>query len=435
MQLENEYTIVQIDTTKVENKLDFWAKELHDMSGRNRLLFYKETKTSTATIESPSFFDLFEILVEKGAELLAPLPDPKEAESVFDASEKESKEIVGKPERPRKLKENEIQTNHTISVLNRVLYNLRYTSRTVKEEQGFNVLYITFGMLKWRETQNGDFNLAPLVLVPIQIKRGSPASPYKISMAEDDIVVNPVLQTKLQKDFSIQLPEISNDISSNQLKGFLNSVLEQVQEMTGWKVVESVTIGVFNFLTLLLIKDFENYIELYKQHPIIQLLSGIETASIAIPDDLPLAADLDDVVDPAMVYQIMDADSSQQEAIEASKRGLSFILQGPPGTGKSQTIANIIAEFLMSEKKILFVSQKMAALEVVQNRLYQKGLGEFCLEVHSHKMDKRKVVDDLMRSLSDSQPPKQRPNYRNIQSEIKRLRSDLNTYIRQLHEP
>ena len=89
----------------------------------------------------------------------------------------------------------------------------------------------------------------------------------------------------------------------------------------------------------------------------------------------------------------------------------------------------------MAEKKVLFVSQKMAALEVVQNRLNQKGLGEFCLEVHSHKMDKRKVVDDLMRSLSNSQPPKHRADYQNIQNEINQLRSDLNIYIRQLHEP
>ena len=175
----------------------------------------------------------------------------------------------------------------------------------------------------------------------------------------------------------------------------MDSVSALVQEMPEWEVLETKTIGAFNFLTLLLIKDFENYVELYKQHPIVQMLSGIDSVSISIPDDLPLARDLDDVVDPSTVFQIMDADSSQQEAIEAAKRGLSFILQGPPGTGKSQTIANIIAEFLMDEKKVLFVSQKMAALEVVQNRLNKKELGEFCLEVHSHKMDKRKVIDDF----------------------------------------
>ena len=223
MNLENEDTTVQVDTTKVENKLNFWAKALHDMSGRNRLLFYKDTKTSTAIIESPSFIELFELLVENGGELLAPLPDPKEVKSVFEDTEeeKEADENNEKLKKPRKLRENEIQTNKTIPQLNKILYNLRYTSRTVKEEQGFNILYITFGMLKWKESQNSDFNYAPIVLVPIQIERGSPASPYKISMAEDDIVVNPVLQTKLQKDFAIQLSDVSHDISSSSTKGFL----------------------------------------------------------------------------------------------------------------------------------------------------------------------------------------------------------------------
>jgi very-short-patch-repair endonuclease len=436
MQLETEDTTTQVDTTKVENKLNFWAKELHDMSGRNRLLFYKDTKTSTATIESPRFIELFELLVERGGELLAPLPDPKEVKSIFDSpqEEAEANTVTERLKKTRKLKENEIRTNHTIPVLNKVLYNLRYTSRTVKEEQGFNILYITLGMLKWKEFQNGDFNYAPLILVPIQIERGSPVSPYKISMAEDDIVVNPVLQTKLSKDFAIQLPEISNDISSSELKEFLATVSLLMQEMQSWEVLERVTIGAFNFLTLLLIKDFENYVDLYKLHPIVQLLSGIDSVSISIPDDLPLANELDDRVDPTTVYQIMDADSSQQEAIEAAKRGLSFILQGPPGTGKSQTIANIIAEFLMAEKKVLFVSQKMAALEVVQNRLNKKGLGEFCLEVHSHKMDKRKVIEDLMRSLSNSSSSR-KTNYISTQNEIKQLRGDLNAYVRQLHEP
>ena len=112
---------------------------------------------------------------------------------------------------------------------------------------------------------------------------------------------------------------------------------------------------------------------------------------------------------------------SKQEAIEAAKRGVSFVLQGPPGTGKSQTIANIIAESLMAGKKVLFVSQKMAALEVVQNRLNQKELGDFCLEVHSHKMDKREVITRLMRSLSNTHLPTPSQDYQRQRQEIKQL--------------
>jgi len=422
------------DNIKVDAKLKYWARQLHDMSGRNRLLFWKSTKTSSAAIEKPQFVDLFELLVEKGGEILAPVPDPKETKSVFDNGDEKEGSDQEKPSRVRQLKANEIQTNHSISVLNKVLYNLRYTSHTIQEEQGFNVLYVTFGMLKWKEAQVSEFSYAPLILVPVQVNRESSLSPYRIQMAEDDIVVNPVLQTKLLSDFGIQLPDVSNDITTIQLFEYLETIAELVKKLDGWEVIKQVTIGAFNFLTLLLIKDFENNLALYCEHPIVQALSGVESVLLSEPDNIPQAKDLDDVVNPESVFEIMDADSSQQEAIEAAKRGLSFVLQGPPGTGKSQTIANIISEFMMAGKKVLFVSQKMAALEVVQHRLTQRGLGEFCMEVHSHKMDKRKVIHHLMRSLSNVRPPNLQSDHRLQKQELKQIRDELNAYIRQIHE-
>ena len=423
------------DNTKVEAKLKYWARQLHDMSGRNRLLFWKNTKTSSATIEKPEFIDLFELLVEKGGEILAPVPDPKDAKSVFDAEDATEIPNSNKQNHVRQLQTNELETNHSIAALSKVLYNLRYTSHTIQEEQGFNVLYITFGMLKWKESQSSEFSYAPLLLVPITVDRASSLSPYRIQMAEEDIVINPVLQNKLLSDFGIQLPEVTNDISASQLLDFLAGVSELVKKFDGWDVLRQVTIGAFNFLTLLLIKDFETNLALYTAHPIVQILSGVESDFPFEPDDVPQAKDLDDVVNPESVYEIMDSDSSQQEAIEASKRGVSFVLQGPPGTGKSQTIANIIAEFMMAGKKVLFVSQKMAALEVVQNRLAQRGLGDFCMEVHSHKMDKRKVITELMRSLSNTQSRHLKGDYRLLKQELKQLRDELNGYIRQVHEP
>ncbi len=419
---------------KVESKLKYWARQLHDLSGRNRLLFWKITKSSSAVIEKPEFAELFETIVEKGGQVLAPVPDPKEAKSIFENGENKTDIEEELKNQKRELKPNEIQTNHSISVLNKVLYNLRYTSRTIQEEQGFNVLYVTFGMLKWKEAPNSEFSLAPLILVPVQIERESSDSPYVIQMAEDDIVVNPVLQTKLVNDFGIELPDITNEITKIQLLEFLREVSELVKGHGEWEVLHQVTIGAFNFLTLLLIKDFENNRELFKLHPLVQILSGVDSVTLPEIANVPEAKDLDNAVDPETVYEIMDADSSQQEAIEAAKRGVSYVLQGPPGTGKSQTIANIIAEFLMAGKKVLFVSQKMAALEVVQNRLNQRGLGDFCLEVHSHKMDKREVITRLMRSLSSTQLPTPSEDYRQQRQELKQLRDELNSYIRQMHE-
>ena len=96
----------------------------------------------------------------------------------------------------------------------------------------------------------------------------------------------------------------------------------------------------------------------------------------------------------------MDADSSQQDAVLLSKTGASFVLQGPPGTGKSQTITNIIAEAVADGKKVLFVSEKMAALQVVYNRMASVGLADFCFTLHSHKANKKEILRDLANSIN-----------------------------------
>ena len=173
---------------------------------------------------------------------------------------------------------------------------------------------------------------------------------------------------------------------------------------------------------------------LYNNHPIIRLLSGENIVDLFGDIHFTTSNELDEKVDPDSVFQILDADSSQQEAIEAAKAGASFVLEGPPGTGKSQTIANIIAESLAAGKKILFVSQKSVALDVVHKRLKQKGLSEFCLEVHSFKKNKKDVIDDLGRSLTairDDYPV----DTKNKKGELLRLRKELNNYVRELHLP
>ncbi len=468
---------------KVEAQLQYWSQQLHDLSGRNRLLYYRETRASSATIQDPPFLELYRLLVERGVELRAPLPsladiarrgsadpaderaeilqdllpapaddqaaeDPAHAgldgSAARDEIESPEPDPSNRRRRPSRAsggsvaarsKHNQVLTNHPTAHLNDILYNLRYAAKTVQEEQGFNILYVTFGMLRWRDIRNTAFSQAPLVLVPIRLDREHPGSAYKIRMAEDDILVNPVLQIKLIKDFGFQFPEVGNDLTHAGLRQFLEAAAAQIQELEGWGIEEKATLGAFNFLTQLLIKDFENHASLYARHPLVRWLSGIEPVPAAADQMIPEADSLDDAVDPASVFQVLDADSSQQEAIEAAKRGLSFVLQGPPGTGKSQTIANLIAESIMAGKRVLFVSQKMAALEVVQNRLRRRGLADFCLEIHSHRMDKRKVVGDLMSSLSQSEVRVGNPEHAMKQQEIREIRDELNAYVRQLHEP
>lgn len=179
----------------------------------------------------------------------------------------------------------------------------------------------------------------------------------------------------------------------------------------------------------------ENYKDLIESHPLIREIAGVSDEEsrkqtfdhTRIPDESSLDRD----IPSNELFNILDADSSQQQAIIAAKNSMSFVLQGPPGTGKSQTISNIIAENLANNKKVLFVSEKMAALNVVKTRLEAEGLGDFCLEMHSQKANKRQVLDELNHVLNKQKTNKRVPN--EIYSQINVIREKLNTYAEKIH--
>ena len=205
-----------------------------------------------------------------------------------------------------------------------------------------------------------------------------------------------------------------------------------IANRSGWALTDEAILGVFSFQKINLYQDIAAHEDLYAAHPIIAALAG--SAPLPPPPPSIPAAELDDRVPPSNSFQVIDADASQQEAIEAAKVGVSFVMQGPPGTGKSQTITNIIAEMLAAGKRVLFVSQKMAALEVVQHRLNQTGLGAFCLQLHSHKRDKREVVKELINSL-DAPDVALKPDYQTSLLELEETRRQLNAYVKALHAP
>ena len=131
---------------------------------------------------------------------------------------------------------------------------------------------------------------------------------------------------------------------------------------------------------------------------------------------------------------MVDADASQQDAILLSKKGASFILQGPPGTGKSQTITNIISEALADGKKVLFVSEKMAALQVVYNRLSNVGLADFCFTLHSHKANKKEILHELANSISIDRKRVRDEALAQLDV-LEKKREELNKYQEELHTP
>lgn len=179
-------------------------------------------------------------------------------------------------------------------------------------------------------------------------------------------------------------------------------------------------------------RDLERNEEKLNSNPIIAALVG-EQDPIQISEDLN-HFDHDKQIRPIDTFQVVDADSSQQDAILLSKKGVSFVLQGPPGTGKSQTITNIIAEAIADGKKVLFVSEKMAALQVVYNRLSSVGLADFCFTLHSHKAKKKDILRDLANSINIDRI-KVRDEALAQLDILEKKRTVLNKYQEELHTP
>ena len=144
--------------------------------------------------------------------------------------------------------------------------------------------------------------------------------------------------------------------------------------------------------------DIHNHREELLSHPVVaSLVSGsLQWQPQPLQTNL---AEEDKHLTPGSIALPVPVDSSQLSAVLEAGRGSSFILYGPPGTGKSQTITNLIANALYQGRRVLFVAEKMAALSVVQSRLEKIGLDPFCLELHSNKVTKKHVLEQLDKAL------------------------------------
>lgn len=413
---------------KINDRFDSWKNKLLDLGKRNRLINYKETKSSTLRITHPSIEELFERLVRKEEELA--FPRPFDEEDVEDAEQLTLLDFQEEDEYGNS--SSAIRTNKKITDLQKVLRKLRNKAKTANEEQGINILFACFGFLNWTESDSAHTPFSsPLILVPITLSVESIISPFVMSLHEDEIVVNPTLAYKLSHDYGIDLPAFDEN---RPLEEYFKKVQSIVQDQK-WTVQPKVGISLLSFLKINMYEDLNRHKDSILVHPVVRALGGDPSALPQIPSDL-IEYDYDRNDKPESVFQIVDADSSQQEAILLAKKGISFILQGPPGTGKSQTITNIIAECLASGKKVLFVSEKMAALEVVHKRLSAAGLDDFCLVLHSHRANKRAVLDQLehVLLLSKKKAKLDDEAFRKL-SLLCNDRTKLNDYAEQVYEP
>ncbi len=401
-----------------------WERSLLDLSMHNNLLNMRPG-ARVMPLLVPSIDELEDFLALDNDIVIAPKPNEfpdleDAATSVINVSE------AGKQLLRNEFKEGRLRTAFSQSVLQKNLTNLFRSSRSSLEETGSNTLFLTLGTLKWVDAKRGGVaRLAPIMLFPVDIIRKSARAGYVMRLRDEEPQVNISLLEMLRVDYGISingLDPLPTDEAGVDTRLVLNTVLDKVMDQPGWEVLENGTIGLFSFSQFVMWNDIRSREDELRHSKIVDsLLEGHLTWK-------PEPIDPNEKVDLSCLLLPAEADASQMLAIKkAAIDDQSFVLHGPPGTGKSQTITLLIVNALARGKKVLFVAEKMAALEAVESRLAQLGLSPFCLEVHSTKATKNHVFEQI-KAASEIGVARKPEVYASKAKEVRELRGRLDRY-------
>jgi very-short-patch-repair endonuclease/DNA polymerase III delta prime subunit len=327
-----------------------------------------------------------------------------------------------------RVEEGDLKFDGPAADLMRRLRRIHDNARTTVEERGVTTLFLTFGALHWRDDWLGE-SITPLWMVPCQFVSKGPNVALRLSMADEEMQLNPALQLYIRERHKIELPQILDEPDESSLLAFLEAARDRVREQR-WDVTEEIWLSTFSFESLVIYQDLEKMADIAATNRIVAALA--RARSVAEQSER-LGEDLDGLPTPEVVpVPVFPTDSSQMEALACAAAGRNLVAHGPPGTGKSQTISNLIADALGRNKKVLFVSAKMAALNVVYERLASKGLGRFCLEAHSTKAGKAKIIDGLRHTL-EAEGSGGGGRFAEELEGLLKIRQRLNGYVRDLH--
>lgn len=412
-----------------------WERRLLDLTLRNSLLNFRLTRSSVQILNTQ--LGAMEDAIANGTEfqLLASPKDwqGEERDSGLFRTAHHSDPIV---ELLQQEQENgRLRSNLSDTDLGNRLVGLYRSARVSLEESGANTLYLALGLLQWYETDASQkARYAPLVLIPVDLIRKSSRVGFLLRARDEEPQFNITLLELLKQDFGIDiggLDPLPKDEQGVDLKRVFAAIRHAVMTRSRWDVIETAYLGLFSFSQFVMWNDLKTRSDELVKNPVVASLMAGQMQWV--PDEVfPDTHQLDAQYSVEHGAVPISADSSQLAAIYASGEGQSFVLHGPPGTGKSQTITNIIANALAMGKKVLFVAEKMAALNVVQRRLAGIGLEPFCLELHSNKSKKKAVLDQLQQAL-DAAGARSPEEWERLAGKLKEARQRLNAYVTALH--
>lgn len=394
----------------IEQVVAGWRDKLINLTGKNRLLNFRPGKRSSLLIEEPDIAGLLDrVLSGQSLQIISTESEEEslelvdEGEVTSDPTAQERNHTSLDPRSPQERIHSETQLLGSPLTSEDIRSNLRSLfdhQSTIYLDAGLSVSYLAIGILEWIDPETPDKPFrSPLILVPVEFRSLSRRAPTTLSLREDEIATNRALALKLSS-LAIDLPVLTGSTSED-LLDYLDRIEQLAKKNRGWSVERTCIASYFTFHKEAMYQDLSDHMDSIAQSELVRALatSGTDYVSDNLLFEPTNEVDIDTVDVPEKALQVLDADASQRAAIVAARDGQSFVLEGPPGTGKSQTIANIIANQLALGRTVLFVSEKIAALEVVKNRLDEIGLGSYLLELHSAKAKRSVVAQDLGKSL------------------------------------
>ncbi|WP_296457286.1 DUF3320 domain-containing protein [Rubinisphaera sp.] len=425
--------------TTPEGRVERWQRKLLDLSLRNRLLNFRPSK-QTIPFVCPDVHLLEDKLAEQKSIQVISLPD---SNPMGDRDESLHFQKTGQDLNLEfamsALQRNELASPLTKTDLDSRLTNLYRTSRNDLAEGGSNTLFLAVGFLKWKRNANDEKSYrAPILLVPVKLERKSALSQFKIKHHEDEVRFNSTLVQLLKKDFDRDISSLESNLPRDEsgidVPKVLQKMRAEIREIPGFEVVDETALSTFSFSKYLMWKDLVDRTGHLEENRVVRHLIRDPDKVFESPTNAPIPEpeQIDHRYTSSELVHPLSADSSQLAAIMAASEGHDFVLIGPPGTGKSQTIANMIAQCLVTGKSVLFVAEKTAALDVVYRRLRQHGLGDVCLELHSNKAERRQFLEQMKNSWN-SGLQKQTSQWVTINERLQVRRDELNHYVEALH--
>jgi len=345
---------------RIETAVKGWVEKLVDFSRNNTLLFYRDTKTTTLDLSQADPGELTKLYAG----------EPVSSQDLFSHLD-----LLGA--------EGEVLKKDIASRIQKI----RNKAKENFEERSIGTLSLARGFATWQilnATGTERPPRAPIFIFPLDIKLGRKRGELIISTSGEP-ELNPVLQIYLKREFGVdaQIPELDPNDDGGAFGSVLQELRYQWVDVPELRIEDAAVISNFSYAKLSMVQDLEEGIDDLSHHPLVLALAGDVKAQEIVRDqvtDIDLC--LPNLVQPVNEFLVLDADSSQNEVINAMVAGQSFAFEGPPGTGKSQTIANSIACLIAEGKKVLFVAEKRAAIDAVIRRLSGVGLEQLVMDFH-----------------------------------------------------